>query len=175
MPAPEKEKDGLRVTPENCKFIYKKYRNTVRKDKTMGKHLKDCMIYAVDFDGTLCIDAFPGIGRANTALIEWLKARRASGDKLILWTNRVGSRLAEAVSWCGEKGLFFDAVNENLPEIKDLYAPYLEGLSPGPKITADVFLDDHACGIGLPFGQPVCPLKKAGPGIPLRCLCERGV
>lgn len=28
----------------------------------MGHHLENCMIYAVDFDGTLCENKFPDIG-----------------------------------------------------------------------------------------------------------------
>lgn len=125
----------------------------------MGHHLNNCTIYAVDFDGTLCEHRFPDIGRPNLKLIEWLIRKREEGDKLILWTNRVGQYLDNAVSWCVERGLEFDAVNTNLPEIMKRYETILNGQPPSPKITADVFIDDAACGIGLPFGQPECPLE----------------
>lgn len=49
------------------------------------------------------------------------KKRQANGEKLILWTNRVGDRLDEAVKWSAEKGLIFDAVNDNLPEIVEAF------------------------------------------------------
>lgn len=124
----------------------------------MRKYLKDCTIYAVDFDGTLCEEAYPSIGRPNTALIEWLKKRKASGDKLILWTSRVGPYLLEAVDWCRDQGLIFDTVNENLPEIIALFALQQQGIRPSPKVTADVYIDDRACSAGLPFGKASCLL-----------------
>lgn len=125
----------------------------------MGKHLKDCMIYAVDFDGTLCREAFPGIGEPNERLIGWLIGKRKSGDKVILWTNRVGKKLQEAVEWCNGRGLSFDAVNENIPEVVELYAHLLDGLPPSPKVTADIFIDDSACGRGLPYMDQGCGLE----------------
>lgn len=79
--------------------------------------LKACKIIAVDFDGTLCENKWPEIGAANEELIEYLCDRQKNGDKLILWTCRVDDMLRKAVEWCKEKGLVFDEVNENLPEI----------------------------------------------------------
>lgn len=73
-------------------------------------------IIAVDFDGTLCENKWPEIGSPNEEVIEYLKNRQKSGDKLILWTCRMGKRLDEAVKWCEEHGLIFDAINDNLPE-----------------------------------------------------------
>lgn len=118
----------------------------------MGKHA-EYTIYAVDFDGTLCMSRFPKIGEPNRMLIKWLIHRRKTGDKLILWTNRTGSLLEEAVNWCGSHGLEFDAVNENLPEMVEKYAAYHKN-GPGPKITVDVFIDDLSCNAGLPFDTP---------------------
>lgn len=93
---------------------------------------------AVDFDGCLCTNAWPGIGAPNTELIESLKRRRETGDKLILWTCREGESLAEAVEWCKIQGLEFDAVNENLPEMIEMYGNDCR------KIGADFYLDDKA-------------------------------
>lgn len=74
-------------------------------------------IYAVDFDGTLNLaDTYPELGEPNTELIEFLKERRAAGDKIIMWTCREGELLKAAVKYCNNYGLFFHAVNENLPE-----------------------------------------------------------
>lgn len=125
----------------------------------MGMHLKDCMIYAVDFDGTLCESKFPDIGQPNLELIEKLIEKQKNGDKLILWTNRSGSYLEAALRKCKEWGIIFDAVNENLPEIVKLYSKYHDGDAPSPKITADVYIDDLACGKGLAFGRRTCPVK----------------
>ena len=54
-------------------------------------------IYAVDFDGTLCESEFPEIGSPNIELINHLIELRHQGDKVILWTCRVGERLENAV------------------------------------------------------------------------------
>lgn len=100
---------------------------------------KGYTIYAVDFDGTLCESKFPDIGAPNTFLINRLIKRRLEGNKLILWTCRCESRLHEAVEWCKQQGLEFDAVNENLPETVEWF-----GGTESRKIHADVFIDDKA-------------------------------
>ena len=100
--------------------------------------MKKPKIYAVDFDGTLCQYAWPGIGEPNVGLIQKLIIRRILGDKVILWTCRVDDKLAEAIEWCKNKGLEFDAVNENLPEIIEAFG------CDSRKIFADVYLDDRA-------------------------------
>ena len=61
-------------------------------------------IYAVDFDGTLCSYAWPDIGRPHVILIKFLMEERKKGNKVILWTCRVGEKLKEAVEWCEEQG-----------------------------------------------------------------------
>lgn len=94
------------------------------------------LIYAVDFDGTLCENAYPEIGSPNKSLIRLLKRRRSKGSKVILWTCRVGDRLIEAVDWCKQFGLEFDAVNENLPEMIEEYGGDTR------KVFADVYIDD---------------------------------
>lgn len=95
-------------------------------------------IYAVDFDGTLCENIYPGIGFPNMKLINHLIKRRKQGNKIILWTCRYGKRLEEAVAWCKDYGLEFDAVNENLSEMIEWYG------NDTRKIGADIFIDDKA-------------------------------
>ena len=99
---------------------------------------------AVDFDGTLCEYAFPEIGeqrRSHKILMSKLIQLRNEGHKLILWTNRGDNDeypvLTEAVDWCRNRGLIFDAVNENLPNQNKL-----SGYS--PKVMADIYIDDRA-------------------------------
>ena len=95
------------------------------------------MIIAVDFDGTLVEHAYPEIGTPNFHLINKLKNFKDKGHKLILWTCRDKKELKEAVDWCESVGLFFDAINDNLPEIKKSF----KNLS--QKIYADIYLDDR--------------------------------
>ena len=103
---------------------------------------------AVDFDGTLCEYAFPKIGEQNEQhkqLMKLLIELRNKGHKLILWTNRGDNEqypvLTEAIEWCKEKGLEFDAINENLPGQKKLSGP-------SPKIIADYYIDDKVLEFG---------------------------
>ncbi|MCI8992276.1 MAG: hypothetical protein HFG80_06045 [Eubacterium sp.] len=93
-------------------------------------------IIAVDFDGTLCENKWPEIGEPNKELITYLKKRQETGDKLILWTCRVGEILDNAVIWSAEQGLIFDAVNENLPEVLERMGGDTR------KIFADEYIDD---------------------------------
>ena len=93
---------------------------------------------AVDFDGTLCFSNWPELGEPNLPLIEYLRDQRSHGNKLILWTCRAGDALDRAVAWCLEQHLTFDAVNDNLPEIVELYG------NNSRKITCYYYIDDKA-------------------------------
>lgn len=96
------------------------------------------MIIAVDFDGTLCNNAWPAIGAPRRGVIAYLTARQQQGDKLILWTNRTGERLSEAVTWCANQGIMFDAINENLAEIVERFGGDCR------KVYADQYIEDKA-------------------------------
>ena len=100
---------------------------------------------AVDFDGTLCADAFPEVGAPNRAVIAYVKKLAADGSKIILYTNREnGTRklLDEAVAFCKAQEIPLYAVNENPgnPHAAKI------GLKPsdGRKVYADLYIDDKA-------------------------------
>ena len=95
------------------------------------------MIYAVDFDGTLCTNEFPDIGTPCHTMIDFIKRRRADGDKIILWTCRSDQNLTSAITWCRALGLEFDAVNDNLPENIACYN------NNSRKVNADFYIDDR--------------------------------
>ena len=60
---------------------------------------------ATDFDGTLCEDNFPEIGKLREKCIEYVKRLAEEGSKIILYTCREnGTRklLDEAVAFCQE-------------------------------------------------------------------------
>lgn len=95
-------------------------------------------IIAVDFDGTLCENAWPGIGEARAGVIDYVLGQQMTGAKLILWTNRKDERLEEAVKWCAARGIAFDAVNENLPEVIERFGGDTR------KVFANEYLDDRA-------------------------------
>lgn len=96
------------------------------------------MIIAVDFDGTLCEEAYPKIGKANVELISLLLTMRKYGHELILWTCRSGALLDNAIEWCEKRGLRFDAYNTNLPRIIEEYRG-----RDSRKITYDMLIDDR--------------------------------
>ena len=96
-------------------------------------------IIAIDFDGTLCTNNWPEIGDPNFELIDCLLAeQKVAGSKLILWTCRTGDQLDAAVKWCQDHGLYFDAVNDNLPEQIEMYG------NNSRKIFADIYVDDKS-------------------------------
>lgn len=115
-----------------------KITGTKRPEKHTGRRKLPGNIIAVDFDGTLCAPAYPDIGAPNIPLIDLLIARRRNGCRVLLWTCRAGEQLEAAVAWCRMFGLEFDAVNENLPEINELFGGDVR------KIYADVYLDDKS-------------------------------
>ena len=95
--------------------------------------IKGNRIIAVDFDGTLHTGTWPEIGEVNTTVFNFCRNEQLNGSRLILWTNRTGKQLEDAVAWCKERGLEFDTVNENLPELIELYGNDCR------KINADIY------------------------------------
>lgn len=107
------------------------------------------MVIAVDFDGCLCSDKFPDIGEPNWSAIEELKKRQKNGDKIILWTCRCDSDLMSAIAACRTWGIYFDAVNRNLPERIYQYK------SDPRKISADEYWDDRSVKVAVLKGENV--------------------
>lgn len=102
-----------------------------------GKPVSECII-AVDFDDCLCASQYPATGEPNIGLINNLLDFKKRGGELVLWTCREGQACDEAVAWCADYGLVFDAINDNTPKAKALY-----GNNPR-KIGADLYIDDKA-------------------------------
>ena len=102
---------------------------------------------AVDFDGTLCDNAFPEIGAARLDVIQSLCVRceqlKQEGHEpvIILWTCREDmperAYLTEAVEWCKTAHIEIDYINEN-PEYNMGYPEKVR------KIYADEYWDDKA-------------------------------
>lgn len=102
------------------------------------KNIEMPYIIAVDFDGTLVEDRFPEIGEVKQETLDAVRLAKDSGFKLILWTSRDGEQLKEAVAFCADKGLHFDAINENIDEVKILYN------NDTRKVFANEYWDDRA-------------------------------
>ena len=106
----------------------------------------DKLIIAIDFDGTIVEDGYPGIGKPRIFAFETLQKLQENGHRLILWTYRSGKRLEEAVAFCNENGIEFYAVNKSFEEeeFDD---------SKSRKIYADIFIDDRNIGGVLGWGK----------------------
>ena len=94
-------------------------------------------IMAVDFDGTLVRDKFPEIGTERENFCRAIRILQKMGVKSILWTSRTGSALDEAIEWCEDHDLHFDAINKNLPEVIELTGTDTR------KVYANVYFDDR--------------------------------
>lgn len=112
-----------------------------RKGPREAKKEGRTMIIAVDFDGILCENEFPEIGRPNYDMVSFVREMIDIGHEVILWTSRVDKELDAAVDWCGDRGLHFCAINENAPSNMSEYkSKYPNGTR---KVYADIYIDDH--------------------------------
>lgn len=80
-------------------------------------------IIGVDFDGTLAISrgTYPEITGEITEILDYVTEEQAKGAYVILITMREGKELEDAVKWCRNRGLVFDAVNDNLDFMKEFF------------------------------------------------------
>ncbi|PKG50655.1 BT0820 family HAD-type phosphatase [Olleya sp. 1-3] len=117
------------------------------------------LIIAVDFDGTIVEDGYPGIGQERLFAFETLKRLQADGHRLILWTYRHGKKLDEAVTYCQDNGITFYAVNQSFPE-----EDFKNDVS--RKIHADLFIDDRNIGGILGWGAIYQMLTNDTPQLP---------
>ena len=110
-------------------------------------------IIAVDFDGTLVEDKYAEIGKplrgfTDDALFNELITLRERGVKVILWTSRLGKELENAVNFCKSMGLEFDAINDDVEEVKEKFESYKEWEKTkqpiNRKIFANIYIDDRA-------------------------------
>ena len=101
--------------------------------------MKETYTIAVDFDGTIVEDEYPGIGKPVIFAFETMKKLQEEGHRLILWTYRNGKHLDDAVAFCKENGITFYAVNKSFPE--ETFDPKYSR-----KINADYFIDDRNIG-----------------------------
>lgn len=100
-------------------------------------------IIALDFDGCVVTNKYPEIGEPIEKNIRKLKEEQEAGAKVILWTNRRGDYLKQAVDFCNDYGIRLDAVNANLPEIIEAFGGDTR------KIFATEYWDDRAVFMGV--------------------------
>ena len=107
----------------------------------MRKKKKDRII-GVDFDGTLAtiVQPYPKIGEPIQEVIDYILEEQRKGAHLVLVTMREGIALEGALMWCEDHGIKFEAVNDNLPYMKEWF-----GNNPR-KIFCNEYIDDNNFG-----------------------------
>lgn len=80
-------------------------------------------IIGVDFDDTLAISkgTYPEITGEITPVLNYILSEQQMGAYIILITMREGAELEAAVKWCKDRGLVFDAINDNLDFMKEFF------------------------------------------------------
>lgn len=115
---------------------------------------------AIDFDGTICLHDYPGIGKKVPGAFKWMKLFQKAGAYLILWTMRSGELLIEAETFCRQNGVFFDSCNEGIGDRE---------WTQSPKVFAHRYIDDAAYGCPLVYdthaSRPYVDWEKAGPAV----------
>jgi histidinol phosphatase-like enzyme len=117
----------------------------------------------IDFDGTIVEHKFPEIGDPMPGAFEVMKELQVAGWSLILFTCRENyghkinkQYLKEAVDFCKENGVEFDAVNEALDECEFRPEDCLKR-----KPYGSVMIDDRNLG-GFPGWEVVRKLLLEG-------------
>ncbi len=101
--------------------------------------MKNKLIIAIDFDGTIVDHKYPGIGATKPNVFNVLKRLLSEGHTLIIWTCRGGSELIAVYEWLKLRDMEDITVNVN--------APYEQiNFQPSPKIYADIYIDDRNLG-----------------------------
>lgn len=102
------------------------------------RKLHNNRIIGVDFDGTLAITrgTYPRIQGPIQEIIDYVISEQKKGAHLVLVTMREGKELEDAVAWCKEQGLEFEAVNDNLDYMKEFFH------SNPRKVFVNEYLDD---------------------------------
>lgn len=124
-------------------MFYKANEDSITKSKKL------CI--AVDFDGTISTArdmGAPLVLQPNCR--EVLEKLYVDGVKLILWTCRSGKSLQEAIDFLTDKKMihFFSAINDQLPEVNELYYPDV-----ARKVGADFYIDDRNLGTVIDWLQ----------------------
>ena len=143
---------GLKLMEQQRKKKEKEAREKEKKEKKP----KRAPIWAVDFEGTITTRSrFPNLGKPNVRVVELLKMARLQGVRLILWTCREGNYLTDALEYCKDLGLEFDAVNENLPEAIEYLGRDTR------KVIADLYIEDKSMNFSGEEGEEkLCKLLQ---------------
>jgi hypothetical protein len=98
----------------------------------------------VDFDGTLAFHCWPALGDEVPDAVNVVKRLADAGHKIILFTNRSGRELEDALAFCEHREIPLHAVNEN-PEFE----------TGSRKIYGHAVIDDHSAYVPLIYNPAI--------------------
>lgn len=93
---------------------------------------------AVDFDGTIAFERYPGIGGFKPHAVRVLLKFLEHGGRLIIWTCRTGEQAENVKRMLLDAGINYHAFNDNLEEDRDMFPDNSR------KVYADAYIDDRA-------------------------------
>lgn len=98
-------------------------------------------IIAVDFDGTIVKDNWPGFGELKHEVIEAMRREKEAGTYIIIWTCRSGEDLSYMQYFLDHHNIPYDRINANAPWILE------EWKRDNRKIFAHEYIDDKATNV----------------------------
>lgn len=115
---------------------------------------KKTFILAIDFDGTIAELVYPEIGELREGADIIIRQLKEDGHKIIINTCRSGNHVDLVKAFLDKHKIPYDAINENLQEVIDLYE------TDSRKVSADYYIDDK-CLMGLPSWQEIYLIIKS--------------
>jgi len=111
------------------------------------------MVLAIDFDGTICENAFPKIGNLINEADVYIRKLFKDGHEIVINTCRSGKYEGIAQDFLDENDIPYHYINSNLPR---LIVKYTQDCR---KISADIYIDDK-CLMGLPSWKKIYKIIK---------------
>jgi hypothetical protein len=103
--------------------------------------------FAIDFDGTIAYDAYPGIGNIIPGAKETMLKIKELGGEIAIWTCRTHAAKENAKKFLDANNIPYDKFNEPFDANVNEY-----GGDHARKIFADVYIDDRSIHLE---GKPV--------------------
>lgn len=115
--------------------------------------VKNKLVIAIDFDGTITTNSFPEVGELIEGANHYIQKMYQDGHYIIINTCRSGRYEGMAEDFLNKQSIPFHFINSNLPELIDKFSQDCR------KISADIYIDDK-CIMGLPKWHEIYELIK---------------
>ena len=107
-------------------------------------------VIAVDFDGTICENKYPMIGKLKNGVREVInKLVDNDNCEIIIWTCREGKYLQDAIKFLNNNFIPYHYINDNCNWAKETFS-YNANCR---KVFADLYIDDKAIFANIKWKQ----------------------